>query len=42
MGFYYAYPMDEKGMLGWRRKIEIGTKIVVRPSDCTYVEKAKT
>ena len=22
--------------------IEIGTKIVVRPSDCTYVEKAKT
>ena len=22
--------------------IEVGTKIVVRPSDCTYVEKAKT
>ena len=22
--------------------VEVGTKIVVRPSDCTYVEKAKT
>ena len=22
--------------------IEVGTKIVIRPSDCTYVEKAKT
>jgi len=28
-GFYYSYPMDDNGMLGWRRQIETGTKVTV-------------
>ena len=29
MGFYYAFPMDEYGKLGWKRQVEIGTKITI-------------
>ena len=29
LGFYYGYPMDENGRLGWKRQIETGTKITI-------------
>ena len=29
LGFYYGYPMDKNGRLGWKRQIETGTKITI-------------
>lgn len=29
LGFYYGYPLNDRGMLGWRRRIEIGTEITI-------------
>ena len=37
-----AIPIEEFKLTKEITKIEVGSKIVVRPSDSTYVEKAKT
>ena len=29
LGFYYGYPMDENGRLGWKRQIETGTIVTI-------------
>lgn len=28
-GFYYAYPIEERGLLGWRRQFEQKTKVTI-------------